>query len=164
MQVKATAPVNPPSPVMVTEKLPIAPLATVTLPGAETEKSQAVPASGTDWGLPFALSVMVSEPVSAPGVVDAAGLNVMLNVQGVPPGAAAMVMGNILPHEFEATVKSLLLVAIAEMVSADIVLGLLITMFCPALVVVSNCPANVRLVGVNLIAPIVVLPVPVSAT
>jgi hypothetical protein len=161
VQVKDTEPVNPPRPVMVTGKLPMAPLATLTLDGAETEKSQAVPVSGTDCGLPLALSVTMIVPVSAPGVVDPDGANVMLSVQGVPAGA--MVMG-VLPHEFDAMLKSLL-AAIAEIVSAVVVLVLLIMRFCPALVVVSNWPGvKVRLVGLKLIAAIVLLPVPVSAT
>jgi hypothetical protein len=160
VQVKDTEPVNPPRPVMVTGNVPMAPLATLTLDGAETEKSQAVPVSGTDCGLPLALSVTMIVPVSAPGVVDPDGANVMLSVQGVPAGA--MVMG-VLPHEFDAMLKSLL-AAIAEMFSAGVVLVLLITRFCPALVVVSNWPPKVRLVGLKLIAAIVLLPVPVSGT
>jgi len=160
VQVKDTEPVNPPSPVMVTGKVPMAPFATLTLDGAEAEKSHAVPVSGTDCGLPLALSVTMIVPVSAPGVVDPDGAKVMLSVQGVPAGA--MVMG-VLPHEFDAMLKSLL-AAIAEMFSAVVVLVLLITRFCPALVVVSSWPVNVRLVGLKLIAAIELLPVPVSAT
>jgi hypothetical protein len=160
VQVKDTEPVNPPSPVMVTGKVPMAPFATLTLDGAEAEKSHAVPVSGTDCGLPLALSVTMIVPVSVPGVVDPDGANVMLSVQGVPVGA--IVMGT-LPHEFDAMLKSLLAV-IAEMFSAVVVLRLLITRFCPMLVVVSNWPPKVRLVGLKLIPAIVLLPVPVSAT
>ena len=83
VQVKETAPVNPPSPVMVTGKVPMAPLATLALP-AETEKSHAIPVSETDCGLPLALSVIVSDPVTGPGVVPAAGANVTLTVQLAP--------------------------------------------------------------------------------
>ena len=164
VQVKDTIPVNPPNPVMVTGKVPIWPLPKVTVLDVETEKSQAVPVSGTDCGLAFALSVTMIVPASGPGVVDPAGPNVMLNVQGVPPGEAAIMMGNVLPQEFEAILKSGLLTAIAEMLNAVVVLGLLIVRVCPALVVVSSWPVNGRLVGLKAIAPIVVLPVPVSAT
>jgi hypothetical protein len=159
VQVKDTEPVNPPNPVIVTGNVPMAPLATLTLLGAETWKSQAVPVSDTDCGLPLALSVTMIVPVSAPGVVEPDGANVMLSVQGVPAGA--MVMGT-LPHEFDAMLKSLL-AAIAEMFSAVVVLVLLITRFCPVLVVVSNWPPKVRLAGLKLIAAIELLPVPVSA-
>ena len=102
VQVNETVPVNPPSPVMVTGKVPMAPLATLALP-AVTEKSQAVPFSVNDCGLPLALSVNVIVPLSGPGALVAHGLNVMLNMQGFPPGDAAMVMGTV-PQEFEAIV------------------------------------------------------------
>ena len=102
VQVKETAPVNPPSPVMVTGKVPMAPLATLALP-AETEKSQAVPFSVNDCGLPLALSVNMIVPLSAPGALVALGLNVMLSMHGVPAGEAAMVIGTA-PQEFEAMV------------------------------------------------------------
>lgn len=69
VHVKETMPVNPPSPVMVTGKVPIAPLATLALP-AVTEKSQAVPVSPTVWGLPLALSVTETASVTVPGAVD----------------------------------------------------------------------------------------------
>ena len=99
VQVNETSPVNRPSPVMVTGKVPMAPLATLALP-AVTEKSQAVPFSVKDCGLPLALSVNMMVPLSAPGALVALGLNVMLSMQGVPPGDAAMVMGRA-PQEFE---------------------------------------------------------------
>lgn len=69
VHVKETAPVNPPSPVMVTGKVPMAPLATLALP-ADTEKSQAVPVSGTVCGLPLALSVTDTASLTVPGAVD----------------------------------------------------------------------------------------------
>ncbi len=69
-----------------------------------------------------------------------------------------------LPHELEAMVKSLVLTLIAEIVSAVVVLGLLTVRVCAALVVVSNWPAKVRLVGLNAMPATVLLPFPVSAT
>ena len=82
VQVKDTAPVNPPNPVMVTGNVPMAPLATLTLDGAETEKSQAVPVSGTDCGLPLASSVTVIVPVTGPAAV--VGSEDDANCAGVP--------------------------------------------------------------------------------
>src|ERR1700723_1466660 len=157
----ATGPVNPPNPVTVTAKVPIAPLATVTLEGADTEKSQAVPVRPTDCGLPLALSVTVIAPVTGP--TAPVGAKTMLRTQGVPAGEAAMVMGKLLPHELEAIEKPLLAV-IAEMLSTVVVPGLLIVRFCPVLVVVRSWPGNVRLVGLNATSPAVVLPVPASVT
>lgn len=161
VQANETAPVNPPNPVTVTGKVAIAPLATETLEGADTEKSHAVPVRGTDCGLALALSVTVIAPVTGPAAP--AGANVTLRTQGVPAGEAAMVMGNVVPHELEAMAK-LLPAAIAEMLSDVVVLGLLMVRFCPVLVVVRSWPANVRLVGLKVMSPAVVLPVPVSAT
>ena len=57
-----------------------------------------------------------------------------------------------------------MLTVIAVIVSALTVLGLLTVRVCPALVVVSNWPAKVRLVGLKVIVEMVALPVPVSAT
>ena len=156
----ATGPTNPPNPVTVTGKVPIAPLAILTLAGADTEKSQAVPARATDCGLPLALSVTAIDPVTEP--VAPVGTNVILRTQAVPAGEAAMVIGNVLPHELEAIEKPLL-GEIAEMLNAVVVLGLLMVRFCPVLVVVKSWPPKVRLVGLNAMAATVKLPVPVSA-
>ena len=87
----------------------------------------------------------------------------MLNMQATPAGEGRIVMGK-LPHELEAMVKSLVLTLIAEIVSAVVVLGLLTVRVCAALVVVSNWPAKVRLVGLNAMPATVLLPFPVSAT
>ena len=72
VHVKATAPVNPPNPVTVTANMPDMPLATVTEETAVTEKSHAGPFSGTLLTLP-PVWVIVSAPVTGPGVVVATG-------------------------------------------------------------------------------------------
>lgn len=155
VQVKDTEPVNPPNPVIVTGKLPIAPLATVTLDGAETEKSQAVPVSGTDCGLPLALSVTESVSVTVPGAVDEEGAKVTMMVQ-VPAGA-------MVATQLSVSVNADVPVATLLMISGDVPVFLTPTGIAE-LVVVRSCPGNVRLVGLKLIAAIVLLPVPVSAT
>ena len=138
------------------------PLGTLTAPlGPVREKSQAVPVSDTDCGLPFALSVIVIDPVSAPGAVEDAGLNVTIKVQGVPAGA--IVIGNVLPQEFEAIVKSELLDTIFEMTTGVAPVLLRVTVFA-ALVVVKSCPPNVRLVGLIVIVATDTVAVPVSGT
>src|SRR5580693_7247105 len=85
VQVKATAPVKPPSPVTTTGNEPVAPLATLTA-AAETEKSHAVPLRTTVLTLP-PVCVTVREPATGPGVVVAMGLNVTVRTQAAPPGA-----------------------------------------------------------------------------
>jgi len=55
-------------------------------------------------------------------------------------------------------------IVIAEMVNGVTVLGLLIVTVCVALVVVSSWPAKVKLLGVKVMAPAVVLPLPLRAT
>ena len=161
-QVNATIPVNPPSPLTVTGKVVATPLGTLTAPlGPVREKSQAVPVSDTDCGLPVALSVKVIDPVSDPGAVDDAGLNVTIKVQGVPAGA--IVMGNVLPQEFEVIVKSELLDTIFEMTTGVAPVLLRVTVFA-ALVVVKSCPPNVRLVGLIVIVATDTVAVPVSGT
>ena len=162
VQVKATAPVKPPSPVTTTGNEPVAPLATL-MAAAETEKSHAVPFRTTVCGLPLALSVTVMALLTGPGAVLAPGLNVMPSTHVLPPGDTVRTAGRV--QVFDAIVNgSVPGIEIAEMVSGTVVLGLLIVTVCGALVVVSNWPANVRFVGVNVMAPAVPLPMPVSAT
>jgi len=136
VQVNATAPVNPPNPVTLTVNGPVAPLATV-MAAAEAEKSHAVPLRASTCGLPPELSVKLIVPVTGPGAVPAAGAKVTFRTQGVPPGAGAMTIGKVLPHEFEAIANPLLM-AIAEMLSAVVVLVLLTVSTCGALVVVRS--------------------------
>ncbi len=163
VQVKATDPVNPPNGVMTTGNDPVAPLAMVMF-AAEIEKSHAVPLRASACGLPPELSVKLIVPVTGPGAVPAAGAKVTFRTQGVPPGAGAITIGKVLPHEFEAIAKPLLM-AIAEIFSAVVVLVLLTVSICGALVVVRSWPPNAaRLAGVNVMFATVVLPVPVSAT
>src|SRR5580692_4731426 len=163
VQVKATAPVKPPSPVTTTGNEPVAPLATLTA-AAETEKSHAVPFRTTVCGLPLAESVTVMALATGPGVVVALGLNVTVRTQVVPPGDTVSTTGSVGQVVFVMVNGSLAGIEIAETVSGVIVLGLLIVTVWVGLVVVSNWPANVRFVGLNVMAPAVVLPLPVSET
>ena len=127
VQVKDTAPVNPPNPVMVTGNVPMAPLATLTLDGAETEKSQAVPVSGTDCGLPFASSVSVSVPVTGPAPV--VGANVTLTVQ-LALAARVVPQVVVLPKPLD---------VLGTAVKVNVALPPLVRVtVCAALVVVSN--------------------------
>ena len=155
VQVNETAPVNPPSPVMVTGKVPMAPLATLALP-AETEKSQAIPVSETDCGLPLALSVIVSDPVTGPGVVPAAGANVTLTVQLAPTA-------KLVPH---VVVSAKLVEVLGGLVKFNTALPLLVrvTGGCGALVVVNNWPPKARLETEIPRTGALLVPAPVSAT
>jgi len=126
VQVKATAPVNPPSPVIVTGKVPMAPLATLTLDGAETEKSQPVPVRGTVCGLPLASSVNVSDPATGPAAV---GVNVTLTVQ-LALAARVVAQVVVLPKPLD---------VLGTAVKFNVALPLLVRVtVCAALVVVSN--------------------------
>ena len=127
VQVKDTAPVNPPSPVMVTGKVPMAPFATLTLDGAEAEKSHAVPVSGTDCGLPLASSVNVSVPVTGPAPV--VGAKVTLTVQ-LALAARVVPQVVVLPKPLD---------VLGTAVKFNVALPLLVRVtVCAVLVVVSN--------------------------
>jgi len=138
-QATVTAWLNPPSGVMVTLKLPVAPFLTVTVAGAVTVKSQPVPASGAVWGLPPALSVTVNVPVRAPTAV---GANVTLIVQFA---LAASVAGNA-PQLFVSAKSPE--AAIVFIVRAAVPVFVSVTVFA-ALVVLSNWPPKLKLVGAN---------------
>ena len=127
VQVNETAPVNPPSPVTVTGKVPMAPLATFTLLGAEAEKSQAVPVNVTDCGLPLASSVSVNVPVRVPA--PEVGANVTLTVQ-------LALTAKVVP---QVVVLVKLLEVLGTAVKFNIALPLLVSVtICAALVVVNN--------------------------
>src|SRR5271156_3741166 len=114
VQVKATGPVNPPNPVTFTVNGPVAPLATL-MAEAEAEKSHAVPFSGTLLTLPPAW-VIVSAPVTGPGVVFADGLKLTWTIQGTPPGA--ITIGKLpLLQELELSVNTPVPALIAEILS-----------------------------------------------
>jgi len=163
VQVKATAPVNPPNPVTSTGNEPVAPLATV-MGEADTEKSHAVPARATVCGLPLAESVMVMALETGPGAVVALGLNVTVSTQVVPPGETVRTTGSVEHVLFVIVNGSVPGIEIADIVSGVTVLGLLIVTVCVGLVVVSSWPANVRFVGAIVMAAAVVLPMPVRPT
>jgi len=155
VQVKATAPVKPPSPVTTTGNEPVAPLATLTA-AAETEKSHAIPVSETACGLPLALSVIVSDPVTGPGAVPAAGANVTVTVQLAPTAKVA-------PH---VVVLPKLVEMLGGLVKFNTALPLLVSVTgsCGALVVVNNWPAKARLeTEIPRTGPLLV-PAPVKAT
>ena len=161
VQVKATAPVKPPSPVTTTGNEPVAPLATL-MAAAETEKSHAVPLRVTVLILP-SVCVTVRVPATGPGVVVAMGLNVTVTTQAAPAGA--ITIGNApLLHAavLEVSVKTPGAAAIAEMLSGALPLLPIETV---ALVdVVSKVPGRVKLVGVIVTLDVVPEPVPESAT
>jgi len=158
VHVNDTAPVNPPtagSPVTSTGNEPVAPLATL-MAAAETEKSQAIPFSETDCGLPLALSVIVSDPVTGPGAVPAAGANVTVTVQLAP-------MPKVAPH---VVVLPKLAEVLGGLVKFNTALPLLVSVTggCGGLVVVSNWPAKARLETEIPRTGALPVPAPVNAT
>src|SRR5580692_4010523 len=136
VQVKATAPVKPPSPVTTTGNEPVAPLATL-MAAAETEKSHAVPFRTTVCGLPLAESVTVIALATGPGVVVALGLNVSVRTQLLGFGEGASTTGSV-QLLFVIVNGSAPGTVIAVMVNGAVVLGLLIVTVCVGLVVVSS--------------------------
>jgi hypothetical protein len=163
VHVKDTAPVNPPSPITVTANVPDPPLATVTEETAVTEKSYAVPASGTVLTLP-PVCVIVSAPVTGPGGVAATGPKVTLTMQGVP--FAAITIGKLPLLQaavLEVSAKTAGAAAIAEILSGKLPLFPIETII-GILVCVSRVPGKVRLFGVRVMLEAVPEPVPLSAT
>ena len=161
VHVKATGPVNPPNPVTVTANMPDMPEGTVTEETAVTEKSHAVPFSGTLLTLP-PVWVIVSAPVTGPGVVVADGLKLTWTIQAAPPGA--ITIGKLpLLQVLELSVNTPVPALIAEILSGKFPLLPIETGEGP-LVVVSRAPGKVRLVGLNVMLGAFALPVPVSAT
>ncbi len=146
---------------MVTSKLPVRPFFTVTVAGAVAVKSQPVPVNGTVCGLPPALSVTVSVPVRAPTAV---GANVTLIVQVFDPAVAGNVAGLIgqAPAPVLVAAKSPE-AAIELIVNALVPVLVRVTVFA-ALVVVSNWPPKLRLVGANPTPGATAVPVPVRFT
>jgi len=159
VQVKDTAPVNPPNPVTVTGNEPVAPLA-MTIVAAETEKSHAVLDSGIVLTLP-PVCVIVRVPETGPGVVAATGLKVTVTTHAAPAGA--ITIGNAPPLQAaKVAVNTPGAAAIAEMLSGELPLLPIETV--PVLDAVSNAPGRVRLGGVSVMFDAVPEPVPESAT
>ncbi|MGA7062274.1 MAG: hypothetical protein WBY69_13780, partial [Candidatus Acidiferrales bacterium] len=97
----------------------MAPLATLALP-AETEKSHAVPLSGTVLTLP-PVCVIVSAPATGPGVVLAVGAKVTLIAQGAPFGVMTIGKAPLLQAAvFEVSAKAPVPALIAEMLSGKL--------------------------------------------
>jgi hypothetical protein len=161
VQVKDTAPVNPPNPVTSTGNEPVAPLATVMF-AAEAEKSHAGADSGIVLTLP-PVCVIVRVPATGPGGVAATGLNVTVTTHGVP--ADAITIGNaplLQAAVMEVSVNNPGVAAIAEILSGALPLLPIETV--PLVDVVSNAPGRVRLLGVRVMLPAEAEPVPESAT
>ena len=161
VQAKDTAPVNPPNPVVNTGNEPVAPWATVMF-AAETEKSHAGPDSGTVVTVP-PVWVIVRLPGTGPGAVAASGANVTVTTHAGPPGAitignAPLLQGAVM----EVSVNNPAGVAIDAMLSG--VLPVLVTETLPLLVVVSNAPGRVKLLGVTRMLGVDAEPLPESAT
>ena len=133
---------NPPAGVIVTLKVTDCPCLTDTDDGAGVSvKSQPVPVKGTACGLPPALFVIVRVPVRAPMVV---GANVTLIVQFAPAAKVAGLIGQALepvlvsPKSPEAAMELIVNALVPVLVNVTV---------CAALVVVSNWPPKLRLVG-----------------
>ena len=161
VQVKDTAPVNPPNPVTSTGNVPIAPWA-IVMEAAETEKSHAGPDSGMVVTLP-PVCMIVRLPATGPGGVAATGLKVIVTTHAAPPGA--MMIGNApLLHAavLEDSVNIPGAAAIDAMLSGELPLLPIETE--PLLDVVSNAPGSVRLLGATVMLDAVPEPLPESAT
>ena len=104
---------------------------------------------------------IVSVPATGPGGVAATGLNVTVTTHAAPPGA--ITIGNAPPLQAVVLeVNTPGAAAIDEMLSGKLPLLPIETV--PLLVVVSNAPGKVRLVGVTVMLDAVAEPVPESAT
>ena len=161
VQVKDTAPVNPPNPVTSTGNVPVAPWA-IVMEAAVTEKSHAGPDSGTVVTVP-PVCVIVRVPGTGPGVVVAIGLNVMVTTHGFPP--TAITIGNaplLQAGVFEVSVNNPGAAATDAILSGELPVLLIETI--PLLVVVSNAPGRVRLLGVTKMLDVDAEPLPESAT
>lgn len=151
-QAKATAELNPPTPVTVTLKLSVWPSVTFcTDVGPVRPKSGAValvpvPVNATVCGLPLALSVMVSVPMRVPVAV---GVNVTLITQVFDPAVAGKVAG-LIGHapapvlvsakSPEAAIELIVRAAVPVFVSVTVI---------AALVVPCTWLPNVKLVGAS---------------
>src|SRR5580704_18241744 len=161
VQVKDTDPVNPPSPVTSTGKVPVAPLAMVMV-AAETEKSHAGPDSGTVVTLP-PVCVIVTVPATGPGAVVAMGLKVTVTTQGFPPDAITIGNAPLLQSAvLEVSVNNPGAAAMDAMLSGA--LPVLLIEMVPVVDVVSSAPGRVRLLGVTRMLDVVPEPLPESAT
>src|SRR5580692_12393661 len=104
---------------------------------------------------------IVSVPATGPGGVAATGLNVTVTTHAAPPGA--ITIGNAPPLQAAVLeVNTPGAAAIDEMLSGKLPLLPIETV--PLLVVVSNAPGRVRLVGVTVMLDAVAEPLPESAT
>jgi len=159
VHVNDTAPVNPPNPVTSTGNDPVAPRATL-MAAAEIEKSHACADSCTVVTLPPVCEI-VSVPATGPVGVAATGLNVTVTTHAAPPGA--ITIGNAPPLQAAVLeVNTPGAAAIDEMLSGELPLLPIETV--PLLVVVSNAPGRVRLLGVTVMLDAVAEPIPESAT
>jgi len=160
-QVNATGPINPPNPVTFTVNGPVAPLATV-MAAAEAEKSHAGPDNGTVVTVP-PVCVIVSVPGTGPGGVAASGLKVTVTTHAAPAGA--ITIGNtplLQAAVLDVSVNNPGAAAMDEMLSG--VLPVLLIETIPLLIVVSNAPGRVRLLGVTRMLDVDPEPLPESAT
>jgi len=158
VHVSATAWLKPLSGVIVTLKLAVFPLCTVKVAGAVRVKSQPVPVNGTVCVPVPALSVTVRDPVRAPSAV---GANVTLMTQFAPDAKVAGLIGHAVPPVLVSAKSPE--AAIELMVNAPVPVFVSVTIFA-ALVVVSNWPPKLRLVGASLTPGAVADPVPLRFT
>lgn len=107
-----TLPVNPPSPLIATDREVLPPLRRLALAGTVRLKSHAVPDTAIDCGLPLALSVSEIVPEVGPGAVVDEGANVTVIVQVAPAAMDPSV-------QLSLSVKLLELEAMAVIVSGE---------------------------------------------
>src|ERR1700682_5807814 len=163
VQANATAPVNPPTGVIVTVTLGVVPAVTFcTVVGAVNPKSGGVvvPVSDTVCGLPVALSMMVKVPMRVPAAV---GVNVTLIVQ-LAPATSGVAGGVIGLADAPVLVCAKSPDAAMEMIVRGPVPVLVSVTVCAALVVFSVWLPKVRLVGASITAGVGIAPVPLSPT
>lgn len=155
IQLRSTTPANPLCRVTVNVKV-FDPMAGIDreMGAAEMEKSAPVPSSDTDLGPLAALSTMDKVPVRLPAAV---GLKVTWISQAV--SAARLEPHALVP---EITAKSpLALMLVMSSVAAPVLVRVT---DCPALVVVTTCGANDKLLLESFAAGVGASPVPFKAT
>ena len=139
-------------------KLPVLPDFTVTVVGAVSVKSQPVPVKGTVCGLPPALSVIVRFPERAPTAV---GANVTLMLQFAPAARVAGLIGHAVPPVLVSAKSPEAAIELTVKAPAPVLVRVT---GCAALVVVSNWPLKVILVGTSPTPGAVTDPVPLRFT
>ena len=156
LQATPTVPANPPSPLIITENGADEPLTTPAVAGTVRLKSQTVPETAIECGLPLALSVIVMFPDVAPTAAPVGGAKVTLIVH-VPAGATGAVVQLSVSVKF-ADVDWICVMVSAAVPVFDTVNG------CAVLLAPISSPPKLKLVGLIPITGPPDVPVPESAT